>query len=91
MTKEQRIKAKIDAASLAAKHIRQAMEQLHLEAGMPWDSVIAGAHAEVISAMTLAFGGPQSAACCRAAADRVGNLPSSKVHALAFATPAGSA
>lgn len=87
MTKEQRI----EDANRAAHYIRQAMEQLHLEAGIPWDSVIAGAHAEIVAAMTLTLGGPQAAVCCSAAAKHVCNLPSASAHALAFAPTAGSA
>lgn len=91
MTNDERIYAKIHAASRAADHIREAMKQLHFEQGLPWDSVIAGAHSEVISAMTATFGGAATADSCERAAERVRSMPSLSECALAVVTPAGHA
>ncbi len=90
MTDQERIEAKQAAADQAASCIRECMALMH-ESGMPWDSIIAGAHAEVISVMTLAFGGQMAAHCCTSAAERVCTLPSAADHALACTRPAGSA
>ncbi len=90
MTDQERIEAKQAAADQAAACIRECMALMR-ESGMPWDSIIAGAHAEVVSAMTLTFGGQMAAHCCTSAAERVCTLPSAADHALASARPAGSA
>ncbi len=90
MTDQERIEAKQAAADQAASCIRECMALMH-ESGMPWDSIIAGAHAEVISAMTLAFGGQMASDACTRAAERVCALPSAADLALACAIPAGSA
>ena len=90
MTDQERIEAKQAAADQAASCIRECMALMRAS-GMPWDSIIAGAHAEVISAMTLTFGGQMAAHCCTCAAERVYTLPSAADHALASARPAGSA
>ena len=90
MTDQERIELKQAAADHAASCIRECMALMR-ESGMPWDSIIAGAHAEVVSAMTLTFGGQMAAHCCTSAAERVCTLPSAADHALASARPAGSA
>ena len=90
MTDQEHIEAKQAAADQAASCIRECMALMR-ESGMPWDSIIAGAHAEVVSAMTLTFGGQMAAHCCTSAAERVCTLPSAADHALASAKPAGSA
>lgn len=90
MTDQDRIETKAAAAEQAASCIRECMALMR-ESGMPWDCIIAGAHAEVISAMTLTFGGQMAAHCCTSAAERVCTLPSAADHALASARPAGSA
>ena len=59
--------------------------------GTGFTQQVGGAHAEVISTMTLAFGGRMAAHCCTSAAERVCTLPSAADHALASARPAGSA
>ena len=87
MTDQERIEAKQAAADQAASCIRECMALMR-ESGMPWDSIIAGAHAEVVSAMTLTFGGQMAAHCCTSAAERVCTLPSAADHALASAKPA---
>ena len=89
MTDQERIEMKQAAADQAATCIRECMVLMH-ESGMPWDSIIAGAHAEAVSAMTLTFGGQMAAHCCTSAAERVCTLPSAADHALASARPAGS-
>ena len=88
--RQERIETKEAVAEKAAACIRECMALMR-ESGMPWDSIIAGAHAEVISAMTLAFGGQMAAHCCTSAAERVCTLPSAADHALTSARPAGSA
>lgn len=90
MTDQERIEAKQAAADQAASCIRECMALMR-ESGMGWDSIIAGAHAEVISAMTLTFGGQMASDACTRAAERVCTLPSAADHALACARPAGSA
>jgi len=88
--RQERNETKEAVAEKAAACIRECMALMR-ESGMPWDSIIAGAHAEVISAMTLAFGGRMAAHCCTSAAERVCTLPSAADHALTSARPAGSA
>ena len=90
MTDQERIEMKQAAADQAATCIRECMVLMH-ESGMPWDSIIAGAHAEVISAMTLAFGGQMASDACTRAAERVCALPSAADFTLACAIPAGCA
>ena len=90
MTDQDRIELKQAAADQAAACIRACMVLMR-EQGLPWDAIIAGAHAEVISAMTLAFGGVMASDACARAADRVRDLPSGADHALACAPAAGSA
>ena len=90
MTDQERIEAKQALADQSATFIRECMAMLH-ERGLPWDSIIAGAHAEVVSVMVMTFGGQMAAHCCTSAAERVCTLPSAAYHALASARPAGSA
>jgi hypothetical protein len=90
MTDQERIELKQAAADHAASCIRECMALMR-EAGMPWDSVIAGAHAEVVSAMTMAFGGQVASDACARAAERVCALPSAADHVLACTPAAGSA
>ena len=90
MTEQERIELKQAAADQAASCIRECMALMR-ESGMPWDSIIAGAHAEVISIMTLTFGGQVASDACARAAERVYALPSAADHALACAPAAGSA
>ncbi len=90
MTDQERIEAKQAAADHAASCIRECMALMR-ESGMPWDSIIAGAHAEVVSAMTMAFGGQVASDACARAAERVYALPSAADHALACAPAAGTA
>jgi hypothetical protein len=90
MTDEERIVLKQAAADQAASYIRECMALMR-DSGMPWDSIIAGAHAEVVSAMTLTFGGQMASDACARAAERVYALPSAADHALACAPAAGSA
>jgi hypothetical protein len=90
MTDEERIELKQAAADHAASCIRECMALMR-EQGLPWDSIIAGAHAEVVSAMTLTFGGQMASDACTRAAERVYAMPSAADHALACAPAAGSA
>ena len=90
MTDQERIELKQAAADHAASCIRECMALMR-ESGMPWDSIIAGAHAEVVSVMALSFGGQMASDACARAAERVYALPSAADHALACAPAAGSA
>lgn len=90
MNDQERLELKQAAADQAAACIRECMALMR-ESGMPWDSIIAGAHAEVISAMTLTFGGQVASDACARAAERVYALPSAADHALACAPAAGRA
>jgi hypothetical protein len=90
MTDQERLELKQAAADQAASCIRECMVLMR-ESGMPWDSIIAGAHAEVISVMTLIFGDQVASDACARAAERVYALPSAADHALVCARPAGSA
>ena len=90
MTEQERIELKQAAADQAASCIRECMALMR-ESGMPWDSIIAGAHAEVVSVMALSFGGQMASDACARAAERVYALPSAADHALACAPAAGSA
>ena len=90
MTDQERIELKQAAADQAASCIRECMAMMR-QSGMPWDSIIAGAHAEVVSVMALSFGGQMASDACTRAAERVCALPSAADHALACAPAAGSA
>lgn len=63
-------------ALYAAQMIREALMMLIEHDGLTWDEAIAGAHAEVISAMVMGYGGQIAAARCASAAERIAHLPS---------------
>jgi hypothetical protein len=85
----ERIAQKTIEAERAGAAVRQLM--LELASEMSIDAVLAGAHGEIISAMTWWLGGPATAESCRRAIERVQNMPSAAAMALAVMPPAGEA
>ncbi|EEW24009.1 hypothetical protein [Rhodobacter ferrooxidans] len=91
MTNQERIEAKTTVAIKVADYLRTQIAALHSEAGVPWDIILAGCHAEIVAAMTEHLGGPATAEACKRAAARIHDLPSAAAASLAFAAPAGRA
>lgn len=82
---------KTELAEQAAEAIRAALLRLHTKDGLPLDCLLIGAHAQIVTMMTTAMGGPMTAQCCERAADRVRSVPSQAAVSLALAQPAGQA
>lgn len=90
MTDQERIEAKQAIAYQAAFFARNCMATLH-DSGMPWESIIAGFHAETMIAMKLAFGGQMASDAGTSADKRVFTMPSMKDCWLYIVKPAGNA
>jgi hypothetical protein len=88
---DERTDTRPEAAAMAADLVRELIRQLQDEGGMPTDAVLAGAHAEIVTAITARYGGPAAAMWCARAAEKVRHMPSEAAFLLARATPSGSA
>lgn len=77
-----------DEAIQAADAVRGLLLQLHDDGrGLPWSAVLAGAHAEIVAAMTATYGAEMTIARMVNAADRIEGIPSAaEVHLLARET-----
>lgn len=80
-----------EQAEDAAATVREVMRILIDERGFDPAAVIAGAHAEAVAAMLIAYGGGAAAERMRAAAAQIEHLPSLPAVQLAAAAPAGTA
>lgn len=75
-TNQAKRKTPEDGAAYAAQMIREALMMLTEHDGLTWEEAIAGAHAEVVTAMVMGYGGQTAAERCASAALRVAHLPS---------------
>lgn len=80
-----------DMANNAAEMVAVMLTQLQRETGIPFECILAGAHAQIVTMMTTTIGGPMAAHCCEAAASRVRNMPSLSAARLALCRTEGSA
>lgn len=90
-TNEAKRKTPEDGAAYAAQMIREALMMLTEHDGLTWDEALAGAHAEVVTAMVLGYGGQTAAERCASAALRVAHLPSADEGRGLLGRPAGHA
>ncbi len=75
MHNDERTKVGTDIAERVARLIGQTLAHLRDEHGIPYEIVLAGAHAEIISQMTAHFGGDYTASECTTAATFVSGMP----------------
>ena len=90
MTHEEHVARKSKLADHVAEQFEKLIAQM-IEDGLPMDAVLAGAHAGVVCTMTSIIGGPETAAACSRAADKLKDMPSASAMGLAFSPPAGRA
>lgn len=83
--------SEVEQANETAAVIRAAMHLLAEQNGFHPAAIIAGAHAEAVAAMVVAYGGAEAAERLRAAAAQVELLPSLAAARLAATAPAGTA
>ena len=79
-----------EAAHEAAMALRDLLDDL-TGRGLPFEAIMAGVHAEVVSTMVCVWGGPATIARMVNAADRIDGLPSALQVRLMAAQPAGRA
>ncbi len=79
-----------EAAQEAAMALRDLLDDL-TGRGLPFEAIMAGVHAEVVSTMVCVWGGPATIARMVNAADRIDGLPSALQVRLMAAQPAGRA
>lgn len=78
-------------ATRVAEMTRVALLAMRQETGSDLATVLAGAHAEIATAMALAFGREVAIAQCEAAAERLRSLPSREELIFAATPSAGRA
>ncbi len=90
-TSEAQRKTPEDGAAYAAQMIRETLLVLTERDGLSLEEALAGAHAEVITAIVMGYGGKVAAERCVATAMRVADLPSEQDARLLMSSPAGHA
>ncbi len=80
-----------DGALYAAQVIRETLLMLTEHDGLSPEQAIAGAHAEIITAMVMGYGGKVTADRCIGVAMRVADIPSELEARLLMSRPAGHA
>ena len=80
-----------DGATYAAQAIRETLSALIERDGLSPAEALAGAHAEVVASMVMAYGGQITAERCNSAAQRVAHLPSAEAASRSIADAAGNA
>lgn len=80
-----------ERAAYAAQMIREALLMLTDHDGLTADEALSGAHAEIVSAMVMTFGGQIAAERCSNAALRIAHLPSADEARGLLGRPAGHA
>ena len=91
MTNEPKRKNPADGAAYAAEQIRDALLLLIEHDGLETNEALAGAHAEIVSAMVMTYGGQTAAERCANAALRIAHLPSAHDANRLLGRPAGHA
>ncbi|WP_457646423.1 hypothetical protein [Profundibacter sp.] len=84
-------KAFLPLAQAAAARWRALFDQMTAQEGLPVAAVLAGAHAEIATAMAVFYGGDVAAERMASIAQIVADIPAMPVGKLAICEPAGSA